>query len=389
MTASLQTKRDTVYVVLHWKQGKVFKQKWVPTDLPTKYSKRAGEAAKWQVLHEWTEKITPAKDYKDMMFSEFLVQWCEEKEPFIEETTYLEYRRMIKNSISPYFDEHGIKLQQCGVKEIEDFYMHKRCADGVSENTIKHYQACISSAFKDGMRKKIIASNPATDVRLGKMKKFRGEFYNTKETQRLLSVTAGTKMEIPVYLSCWFGLRRGEISGLRWEDVDLDEKTLTVRGVVIQMRSGTPRFKYRAYPKSDAGIRMFCLEDPQVKMLRRWKTEQWKNRLRLGSGYSTEWEGFVCLGPDGRLITPEYISYTFPSILSKHGLRKIRFHDLRHTNASLLLSNGATMQEVQGWLGHESYSTTDEFYGGIQREVKKHTSGILQDVLLPKEGKVV
>lgn len=387
MTASLQVKRNTVYVVLHWKQGGKFRQKWVPTNLPLKYGKRLGEAEKQKVLDEWEPRIVPAINYKDMMFSEYLTRWCEDKKPFIEETTYLEYKRMIRNTISPYFDEHDIMLQKCGVEEIEAFYSYKRQEDGVSENTIKHYQACIYSAFRDGVRKKIVADNPANGVILGKVKRFRGKFYNTNETRKLLSVIAGTKMEIPVYLSCWFGLRRGEIAGLRWEDVDLDEQTLTIRGVVVQIRDGGPRFKYREYPKSDAGVRMFCLEPSQVKMFKHWRAEQSQNRLMLGSEYYKEWDGFVCLGPDGKLITPEYISGTFPVLLKKYGLRKIRFHDLRHTNASLLLSNGATMQEVQGWLGHESYSTTDEFYGGIQREVKKKTSGILQNVLLPMDEK--
>lgn len=218
------------------------------------------------------------------------------------------------------------------------------------------------------------------------MIKFRGKYYNTRETKDLLAVISGTKMEIPITLSCWFGLRRGEISGLRWEDVDLEEGTLTINGVVAQTKSGVPRFKYREYPKSKAGVRMFCLGEPQIKMFKRWRVEQNKNRLMLGETYSKDWDRFVCVGPDGRLITPEYISYTFPQVLKKNGFRKIRFHDLRHTNASLLLSNGASMQEVQWWLGHESYSTTDEFYGGIQRESKQHASGILQDVLLSEKG---
>lgn len=315
------------------------------------------------------------------MFSEYLMRWCEDRKAFIEETTYLEYKRMIRNTISPYFDEHGIRLQECDVGEIEAFYSSKRAEGRVSENTIKHYQACIYSAFKDGVRKGIVASNPAARVKLGKVKKFRGKFYNAAETKKLLSAVGGTKMEIPVYLSCWFGLRRGEISGLRWEDIDFNEKTLTVNGVVIQMREGRPRFKYRPYPKSEAGHRVFYLEDAQAQALKHWRAKQAENRLRLGSSFSEEWIGFVCLAPDGQLITPEYISWTFPRVLTKTGLRRIRFHDLRHTNAVLLLSNGASMQEVQDWLGHESYSTTDAFYGGIQSDVKKHTSAILQNVL--------
>lgn len=386
MTASLQTKRDTVYVVLCWKQNGKSKQKWIKTNLPLKYGKKAGEEERLRVFEEWKQKIEPAINYDDMLFGDYLELWCNNRKHCIAETTYTEYMRMIKHTIAPYFNSHGIMLQECAEAEIEEFYRYKRETDGVSENTISHYQACIYSAFKDGMRKKIVASNPAENVVLGKMVKFRGKYYNTRETKDLLAVISGTKMEIPITLSCWFGLRRGEISGLRWEDVDLEEGTLTVNGVVVQTKNGSPRFKYREHPKSKAGVRMFCLGEPQIKMFRRWRVEQSKNRLRLGETYSKDWDGFVCVGPDGNLITPEYISYTFPQVLKRHGFRKIRFHDLRHTNASLLLSNGASMQEVQWWLGHESYSTTDEFYGGIQRESKQHASGILQSVLLSDNG---
>lgn len=381
MTASLQTKHDKVYVVLCWKQGTKQKQKWVQTTLPLKYGKRAGEAEKERVLEEWCDKIEQAPQYREKLFSQFLLDWCEYKRDFIEETTYNEYRRMIQNSINPYFDQRGIQLQQCGVAEIEDFYSYKRNHDHVSENTISHYQAAIFSAFKDGVRKGIVASNPAEKVTLKKARRFHGKFYNVDETKKLLSIIQGTKMEIPVFLACWFGMRRGEISGLRWQDIDFTTNTLSISGVIVQAAGDGSRFKYRPSPKSEAGNRSFCLSDTQIRTLKSWRAKQSEQRLLLGCKYDMTWDGFVCRDQEGKLITPEYISYTFPKLLKKADLAKIRFHDLRHTNAVLLLSNGATMQDVQNWLGHESYSTTDMFYGGILQESKKRTSMILQDVL--------
>lgn len=100
-----------------------------------------------------------------------------------------------------------------------------------------------------------------------------------------------------------------------------------------------------------------------------------------GKSYNTEWEDFICVDKIGNLITPGYISWNFPKFLRKNELRVIRFHDLRHTNAVLLLSNGATMQSVQNWLGHESYATTDEYYGGLLTEAKIVPAQILCSVL--------
>ncbi len=101
----------------------------------------------------------------------------------------------------------------------------------------------------------------------------------------------------------------------------------------------------------------------------------------MGNTYNTKWQDFVCVDKEGNLITPGYISWTFKKFLEKENLPRIRFHDLRHTNAVLLLSNGSSLEEVQQWLGHESYSTTDKYYGGMLEETKKKASGILDGVL--------
>lgn len=110
--------------------------------------------------------------------------------------------------------------------------------------------------------------------------------------------------------------------------------------------------KYRGYTKSSAGMRSFPLSDSQVIVFKHWRAEQASNKLLLGDKYDTEWSDFVCVNETGGLISPNYISWKFPKFLKANDLRKIRFHVLRHTNAVLLLSNGALMQEVQDWLGH-------------------------------------
>lgn len=378
MTASLQLKNDTVYVVLNWKQGTKRKQKWIPTDLPIKYGKRAGESVKEKTLAEWRQKVCP--NYKEMSFSEFLKDWLERKKPSIEESTYRSYKRMINNTISPYFDERGISLQDCGVAEIEGFYRHKETKDGVSANTISHYQAAIYSALKDAVRLGVVSSNPAERVILPKVKKFQGSFYTAEEAQALLGATVGTKLERPVYLACWFGLRRGEATGLRWKDINFSRKTMSITGVIVQEGTSN-QYNYRDHPKSKAGERIFPLTDEQCRVMQHWKIAQAEQRLLCGKSYNTEWQDFVCVDKIGNLITPGYISWSFPKFLRKNELRVIRFHDLRHTNAVLLLSNGATMQSVQNWLGHESYATTDEYYGGLLADAKIVPAQILGSVL--------
>lgn len=385
MTASLQTKDSTVYIVLNWRQGTTRKQKWVPTELPIKYGKRIGEATRIAVLNEWIPKM--CANYADMSLGDYLKDWVSRKRTTIEETTYREYLRMIEHTIAPYFDGAGVRLQTCKACDIEKFYTHKMDVGGVSANTVSHYQACLFSAFKDACRLDHVASNPAEKVVLPKVQKFKGAYYTPSEVELLLEASMGTWLEIPVYLAVWFGLRRGEIAGIRWSDIDFDKKTLTISGVVSYNSGAEQKLQYRGRAKSAAGMRAFPLTDAHVKKLKHWKAQQSANRLIAGAEYDVEWEAFLCVHELGGLISPNYVSWAFPVFLKKHGLRKVRFHDLRHTNAVLLLSNGATMQEVQSWLGHENYSTTDEFYGGILAETKRRTAGILESALSAKPAK--
>lgn len=385
MTASLHIKCGTVYVVLFWKQGSKRNQKWIKTDLPIKYGKRAGEAEKERVLNEWRPKM--CVNYKNMGFGDFLKDWLERKMPDIEQSTYASYKKMIDRVIAPYFDVRGVMLQECTVTDIEGFYRHKQDADKVSANTISHYQACIFSAFKDAVRLEIVNSNPAAKVKLPKIKDFKGCFYTAEQSKHLLEASFGTKLERPIYLACWFGLRRGEVIGLRWKDIDLESKTLSIRGVIVQ--EGTAKgVYYRDHPKSEAGKRQFPLSEAQCKVLKHWKAQQATYRLSMGNTYNTKWQDFVCVDQMGELITPGYISWSFKKFLEKNDLPSIRFHDLRHTNAVLLLSNGSSLEEVQQWLGHESYSTTDKYYGGMLEETKKKASGILDGVLGRSENAV-
>jgi integrase len=107
------------------------------------------------------------------------------------------------------------------------------------------------------------------------------------------------------------------------------------------------------------------------------KAKQHDDSILAGNCYNTEWDGFVCVDVMGNLIRTEYISLTFPKVLEKRGMRKIRFHDLRHTNATLLLGAGATLKEVQDWMGHKSILTTGNIYGHVMIQAKQKLSGAM------------
>ena len=103
----------------------------------------------------------------------------------------------------------------------------------------------------------------------------------------------------------------------------------------------------------------------------------------FSDAYSTEWTDFVCIDPDGKLIKPEYLSRAFPAFLKRHGLRKIKLHELRDSNACLLLDNGVDMKMIQEWLGHAHYSTTADIYARHRADSKLKLGGILSKALAP------
>lgn len=379
MTASLQEKNGKYYVVLAWQQQGVNKQKWISTKLPVQGNKKRAEDLRVKYLVEWSEKV--CESYEDMPFGEYLEKWLDDRDRPLAPTTYNEYKRMITRDIAPYFNERKIRLQALKAYHIKDFYKYKQKINDVSANTIAHYHACIHAALKHAVKYELLKENPAGKVELPRIKKFKGDFYTKEEVEKLLHSVRNTKIELPIYLVCWFGFRRGEVCGLRWGDVDFIGKTLSVNGTMVDRPGpdGKRQVYYKTTAKTESSLRTYPLTDQMVAYLKKRKLDQLQNRLRYGAEYNRDWLEYVCVDDHGRLVTPEYLSYTFPKFLEKNGLRKIRFHDLRHTCASLLLAKGAQMYDVKAWLGHDCISTTIDLYGHLQMEAKKGIANALSD----------
>ncbi len=385
MTVSVQIKNNEYYAVLNWYICGKRKQKWVDTGYSAEKGKNSRKAARRadEILDEW--KLKMCVNYTDMPFHKYLLSWLNDKEGKIDDTTHAEYTSTIKKVIYPYFEEHPVMLQNLTATDIEEFYHWRQAEYGVSPNTISHYQAIIYGALKRAVKKKILASNPAASVELPKVTKFHGDFYTEEETNQLLEAAVGTKLQTPIVLAVVFGLRRGEICGLRWDAINLTKKYLTIKGKVTDKGLDGMKLQYRKCAKTDAGYRSLPLTDEMVTYFAQIKAIQAYNKKTAGPEYNREWDGFVCVNDTGDLITPGYISYTFPHFLKKNKLRKVRFHDLRHTNATLLLSKGTLLQDLQPWLGHEKQSTTADYYGHFVDSIKCEMANTITSVVnVPK-----
>ena len=381
MTANLYERYGKYHVMISWQQEGMRKQKSIATSVSVRgNNKREAEAARKRILAEWENKVT--ENYQEVFFSDYLKQWLEDVKCSIAETTYHSYKHTIENVICPYFDAINVGLNDLKPHHIQGFYS-KKLRSGVTGNTIHHYHANIRKALKDAVKVELISSNPADKLTLPKVEKFRGTAYTPEELRRLVDGAKGTKLEVPIILASWFGLRRGEVVGLRWSAINFETNTLSVVATITDKgdRASENRSVYRTTGKTKSSLRSFPISKDIARYLLELKRRQKDNKRLARESYNEKWLDFVCVNEVGDLINLDYISGAFPKLLKNLGLRHIRFHDLRHTNITLLLESGATLKEAQDWAGHANISTTADIYTHITTRSKERLVGFMGDIL--------
>ena len=279
------------------------------------------------------ERSTGKAPVGTILFTAFLLDWLEMTKKNVEETTYGAYAMGIKNKIIPYFEEHHPGLALCEVtpKHIQDYYTYELTVRGVSANTVIHRHANIRKALQHAFKLGLIDSNPADRIERPKKEKFVGSFYEEDELNHLFEVVRGDPIELGVILGAFYGLRRSEAVGLKWDAIDFKKKTITIRHTVTQATiDGKSKIIQKDRTKTKASYRSLPLVPPFEELLHRLKAEQELNRKLCGKSYCRKFADYIYVNEIGELVKPGYITQHFPLILQKNGMRKIRFHDLRH-----------------------------------------------------------
>lgn len=374
VTGHLREKNGYYHIVLNYVDG--HGKRRTPsksTGLPVKGNKKRAEkmlmdaraAQEAELEAKATEQNAESTSASLIPFTEFLLDWLEMTKKNVEETTYGAYAMGIKNKIIPYFEEHHPGLALCEVtpKHIQDYYTYELTVRGVSANTVIHRHANIRKALQYAFKLGLIDSNPADRIERPKKEKFVGSVYEEDELNRLFEIVKGDPIELGVILGAFYGLRRSEAVGLKWDAIDFKKKTITIRHTVTQATiDGKSKIIQKDRTKTKSSYRSLPLVPPFEELLHRLKAKQEQNRKLCGRAYCTKYTDYIYVNEIGELVKPGYLTQHFPYILEKNGLRKIRYHDLRHSCASLLYANGVSLKEIQEWLGHSDISTTSNIY---------------------------
>ena len=289
-------------------------------------------------------------------------------------SSYLTYRGYIDNHIKPYIG--NISLSKLTTLDLQTLYKKlltegrverieaKKQPKGLSAKTVRNIHQIISSALKLAVEQRLIARNPADGCALPKAERKEMQTLPVEQLTSFLREAKDSGVFALYYIDLTTGLRRGELLGLKWSDIDLEKGDLRVQrqigridGKIIEMPLKTKN-AYRTLPLSADAISVLKMQ-----------------KCKVGN---SEW---VFPSPSGGPMSPDSVLHMLQRVLKRAGLPRIRFHDLRHTFATLALQNGVDIKTVSGMLGHFSAGFTLDTYAHVTTSAKREAAKTMGSIL--------
>ncbi len=382
----LQIKKGYYYAVLSWNNGVKRQTKWIPLGLTERGNKRKAQIELSRIRREFVIPTETNDMSVDMLFADYLLEWLEIAKGRLAIATYCSYVGLIKSSIEPYFRQKKLTLRKLEARHIQRFYSERLKV--VKPNTVIHYHAIIHSALKYAVKTDMLVQNVADKVDRPKKNDFQPVFLSAEEMQKLFEAIKGTKLELPVLVAAFYGLRRGEVIGLKWDAIDFERETISIKRTVTSVKlDGKCQEIEKESAKTKSSLRTLPLIGSFKEYFMEVKKAQELNKKICGDCYNYQYDGYVFVDEMGERLKVDYITRTFPQLLEKKGLRRMRFHDLRHSCASLLLANGVPLKHIQEWLGHSDFSTTANVYAHLDYSSKISSAQAMESGLsLPASG---
>jgi len=396
-TGHLVEKNEKWYAVinLYDTDGKR-KEKWKSLDLPAKKGNKTEANHRMnEIIAQYnsgelylTESLSHAdqerKRISNMKVEDYLLEWVELYKTNISKSTYQNYKQIIQTRMIPFFKPLQVKVKEVTGDEINAYYATLR-NDGLKGTSAQRHHALLHLAFKQALKRRIIQTNPCDQADRPKAVQYIGDYYNSEELKTLIDCIDGDPLRMVIILASYYGLRRSEVIGLKWSAIDFTGKTISVRHKVVEENTDhgvvltgmdvmKTKSSYRTLPL------LSYIEQELIKE----KAQQEEMQRVMRSAYNKKYSDYVCVDAIGNLIAPNYASEHFQVILRQNNLRHIRFHDLRHSCASLMLANGVAMKMIQDWLGHSDMSTTANIYSHIDSKSKLESANTIEIALRQK-----
>ena len=382
----LTLKNGRYYAVLNYRNaGGQRKTKWISLGLSEKGNKRKAEAELARLRAEFEPPKEVGDLSCDMLFADYLLEWLEIAKGRLAVATYSSYAAMIKKPVGPYFRQRNLTLRELEARHLQMFY--SEMLRKVKPNTVIHYHAIIHSALKYAVKTDMLVQNVADKVDRPKKNSFQPVFLSAEEMQKMFEALRGTKLELPVLVAAFYGFRRGEVLGLKWDAIDFERGTISViRTVTTITVDGKQTEIEQQSAKTKSSLRTLPLIGSFREYFLQVKEAQELNKQICGNCYNHEYDGFVFVDELGERMRANYLTSAFPKFLEDHGLRRMRFHDLRHSCASLLLANGVPLKHIQEWLGHSDFTTTANIYAHLDYKSKITSAQAMETGLALPEG---
>lgn len=307
---------------------------------------------------------------KNLILYDYLIEWLELRKENLSVTTYNRYKGIIINDIEKTIGK--VELQQLTPLHIEKLY--KTLTKRLSNKTILQYHRMLRKALEDAKKKQLLTKNVCDYIDAPKARKYTAKILTAQESQKLLEAVKNTRLELPVNLALGLGLRAGEILGLKWDKINSNKKIVIIDTNLVKDKE-TKKFIFKQ-PKSETSIRTLTVPDPILNLFKAEHKKQMDNTFVTPNPHN-----LVFTQISGEPMASDSFSRMFRDFLISHKLPLVRFHDLRHTHASLMLLAGTPLKVTSERLGHSNIGITGDLYTHVLQELDNEAVNNITNVL--------
>jgi integrase len=343
-------------------------------------SKRQAQAEAARLITE--QKAGIAVEPSRMTVAAFFERWIEYMEGQVSPRSHERYAELCSKNLGPLLG--GLMLTKLQPAHISQAYAkaltsgRRDGSGGLSARTVTHMHRVLREGLQQAVRWQLLTRNPADAVKPPKVERKQMHTLDADGTVQVIEAARGTSLFMPILLGVLCGLRRGEITALRWRSIDLDRGQLSVTASTEQTSNGI-----RDKETKSGKARTVALPSLIVDELRRHRVAQAERLLQVGVRVTDDHH--VVMREDGQPLQPRSLTHAFVKFIRQHGLPQIRLHDLRHSHATAMLAAGVHPKIAQERLGHSSVSVTIDLYShvlpGMQAEAVSRVDAVLQDAL--------